>query len=191
LKFRALGSAAIAIGMAAALGIVQAGSASASEPAWYWVSAHTYTFITSSPAAPDACLDDSNTGPNGKDNLRAFTCNGQAYQKWTVVNYANGWAQLENQATKRCLDYSLSSGLRTFSCEQKSFDGGWQKWALVDRYTAGGSLQAVLKSAIKQENGTNTCIDISAEYGDVGFPCSGARQDYGYQGWHVYDDSVG
>ncbi|QUQ64481.1 RICIN domain-containing protein [Kutzneria sp. CA-103260] len=168
-----------------------ASPASAATSAQYWQSAHTYYFISWSPDAPDSCLDDSNTGPNGTDNLRAFTCNGQAWQNWTVIDYANGWAQLENQATKRCLDYSLGSGLRTFPCYQNSFNGGWQQWALVNRTTASGGAEQVLKSAINQENGANTCIDVSSAYGTVGLPCGGIRQDAGYQGWSVMDDTFG
>lgn len=190
MKFRTLGYAAAAVGMAAALGITQAGSASASNGR-YWISAHSYTFVTWSPSAPDECLDDSNTGPNGKDNLRVFTCNSQVFQRWTVVNLANGWAQLENEATGRCLDYSLSSGVRTFPCGLENFDGGWQKWALVDRYdSGGGGIGQVLKSAINQDSGTNTCLDISLD-GVLGLPCSGARQDYGYQSWSVVDNTPG
>ncbi|WP_042365137.1 RICIN domain-containing protein [Streptacidiphilus neutrinimicus] len=183
----AMTAATVAIAGAATIGL--AGSASASNGN-YWISGHTYVFVTWSPAAPDECLDDSNTGAGGRDNLRTFTCNSQSYQDWTVVNISNGWAQLENGATHRCLDYSIGD-LRTFPCYANSFNGGWQKWALVNRTTAGGGAEQVLKSAINQNDGSNTCIDISAQYGLVGLTCSGARQDYGYQGWTAVDQTPG
>ncbi len=81
-------------------------------------------------------------------------------------------------------------GVRRAGCRRDlPFNGGWQKWLLVNRTTASGGAEQVLRSAINQADGTSTCIDLSAAYGLVGFPCSGARQDYGYQGRTAIDNT--
>ncbi|MDH6708874.1 hypothetical protein P3T27_005620 [Kitasatospora sp. MAA19] len=202
MKLRTLGSAATAIALAAGLGMANVGTAdagtadlgtahaSASTRAYYWMSAHTYTFVSWSPDAGDSCLDDSNNG-DGTDNLRAFTCNGMAWQKWKVTEYANGWAQLMNLATGRCLDYSNDGnhfGLRTYECNGPSFNSGFQQWAMVNRYTAAGAYESVLKSGRWEEDNTDMCLDVS-NVGTRGYPCNGPSQDSGYQGWTVLDQT--
>lgn len=74
------------------------------------------------------CLDDSNAY-----GLRAYPCNGSAYQKWqsliteTNLDHWRYWigapAGLRNHLTNRCLDDS-SLGLRTFGCNGTVF----QRW---------------------------------------------------------------
>lgn len=194
MRLRTIGMTAAAMTIAAGLGIAGSGTANASTTVDYLLAGHTYTFITWAPGVQDSCLDDSNY-TDGKDNLRAFTCNEMTYQKWTVIDYANGWVQLRNQATNRCLDYSNDSnhfGLRTFTCGTDNFTAGWQRWALVNRTTASGGDEDVLKSANTWDPPYGSqCVDVSMEAGTRAYPCNGASQDAGYQGWTVLDVTYG
>ena len=110
-----------------------------------------------------------------------------SYQQWQVITLANGWAQLKNLATNRCLDYSQGAGLRTYPCNPWSFSDGFQEWALIERVNAAHQTHTVLKSGRWQEDGRDMCVDVSLGAGTRGFPCNGGSQDAGYQAWTTYD----
>jgi hypothetical protein len=188
MNLRTLGSAAAAIGLAAGISLTQAAGAYAGAPVYYWQNGHTYEFISWSPDPTGTCLDDSNTGTGGSDNLRAFACNSTGYQRWTVSQTDGEWAQLTNDATNRCLDLSIQNGtplLRTFGCNDASFDNGYQAWELVNRTAPDGGAEAVLESGLNG-GAADLCVDVST-YGTRGFPCNGASQDNGYQSWTPVD----
>ena len=182
MNLRRLGTAA-AITMSLGLGLATAGTAQAStsRPANYFTSNITYVFHSWSPQIGDGCLDDSNTGANGGDNLRTFSCNGQSYQEWKVLDFSNGWAQLQNQATGRCLDYSPGL-LRTYPCNGPSFDNWYQAWTVVNRFSSSGAYEQVIKSGYASAGNGNICLDAS-NLGTRGYACNGASQDSGFQGW--------
>ncbi|MFD9124560.1 ricin-type beta-trefoil lectin domain protein [Kitasatospora sp. NPDC059571] len=188
MKLRALGSATAALALALGLAVAGTGTATAESQTTNWTNGHVYRFISLSPDYYHAstCLDDSGTSPSGF--LRNWTCNGQDYQQWKVIALSNGWAQLKNVHTGRCLDYSHAYHLRTYVCNGPSFTGGWQGWAMINR-TVSGQSQQVLKSATN-EDPTSMCVDISSGGGTRGYACNGASQDAGYQSFWAMDESV-
>lgn len=187
MRLRALGSATAALAMALGLAVANTGTATAEAQASNWTYGHVYRFISMSPDYyhSSTCLDDSGSSPSGY--LRNFTCNGQNYQQWKVTALNNGWAQLKNVNTGRCLDYSHAYQLRTYVCNGPSFTGGWQGWAMINRSAFNGS--QVLKSATN-EDPSSMCVDISSGGGTRGFACNGSSQDAGYQSFWAEDDSI-
>jgi len=182
MNLRRLGTAA-AITMTLGFGLATTGTAQAStlHAANYSGSNIPYQSRSGSPQIGDGCLDDSNTGPNGGDNLRTFTCNGQSYQDWKVLDFSNGWAQLQNQATHRCLDYSPGL-LRAYPCNDPSFDNWYQAWTVVNRFSSTGAYEQVIKSGYASAGNGNICLDAS-NLGTRGYACNGPSQDSGFQGW--------
>lgn len=89
------------------------------------------------------------------------------------------------------MDDSLDSGhadgnlLRGFPCYANSYNGGWQKWRIVNRYTANGAYQQVLQNV-----STGRCLDDSTNSDGSdnlrAYPCNGPSQDGGWQGWDLY-----
>jgi hypothetical protein len=55
--------------------------------------------------ATGGCLDHNNI-----DGVRAYPCNGGAWQQWSVHVWGDSTRQLRNVATGKCLDYSELGG---------------------------------------------------------------------------------
>ncbi|SOE24992.1 Ricin-type beta-trefoil lectin domain-like [Streptomyces sp. OK228] len=185
----ALGGVAVATGTAAA-------GVGVNTDHWqvehdYWIGPNDNT---------NRCVDDS-IDPNSKDGnlLRGFPCYQNSYsggwQKWHVISVdPNGYAQLKNMSTGLCLDDSNGGPngtelLRGYSCNGGSYDGGWQKWKIVNRNT--GTSPSYYQQVLQNAN-TGRCLDDSdAGNGGSdllrGYPCNGGSQDGGWQGWYIYD----
>lgn len=162
---------------AANAGTVQAtGSAAQASPSPWYILKNLAT---------GRCLDDSGASQSA-DLLRGYPCNSSSWQAWRTIQIdSNSFEQLQNQATGRCLDWSPQYGLRGFTCYPESFDGGWQAWYYVNRPLPGGNWEDVFLNGY-QANG-NYCLDDSGSTPSTdllrGYPCNGASQDAGYQGW--------
>ncbi|MEV8378865.1 RICIN domain-containing protein [Kribbella sp. NPDC056861] len=104
-------------------------------------------YIVPKNKATNKCLDDS-----FEFNLRTFECNGQRYQRWTVIVRTIGIVTLINQATGRCLDDSGTYGLRSFECNE----GEYQLMAVNDSGGNGYSIKGVQ---------TRLCADDSKQFG--------------------------
>lgn len=186
----------IAAAVTLAAGLSLAGAASAhAAPAWSWQAGHTYVLKSLSPDVSGTCMQDADepTTYHGHsvDWVRNVPCNSyDTSQRWQVVTYANGWANLENVRDSRCLDYSQEYGLRGFGCYTTSFAGGWQQWRLVTRWH-NGQIQAVLENGRYQEDQANMCADLSLRFGLRGYPCNGPSQNSGYQAWIIDDVTPG
>ena len=175
---RRLTGAAAAIGLMVGLGIAGTGTAQASSRWTYWALGYDYGAQS---WYNGNCLDDS-----AQFGLRTYPCNGGVWQKWRVINLDNlGYAQLQNQSTLNCLDWSPQYGLRTFPCYANSFNGGWQKWMMVNRTMPSGpqGFESVLLNGYP--NSPNQCLDNS-QFGVRGYACNGPSQDAGYQGWSLF-----
>lgn len=186
---RAVAMTAATIALATGAAVASAGTAQAYGNTGTWDYGYNYALHS---WYNDQCLDDSNTGPNGTDNLRMFPCYASSYtngyQKWQVIQLQYGnYAQLKNMATGRCLDWSPNI-LRTYPCNDYSYNAGYQKWPIVNRYTANGQLEQVLRNEfLPTSTSSYTCLDDSV-YGVRGYPCNGTSQDDGYQGWNIWHE---
>jgi hypothetical protein len=100
------------------------------------------------------CIDDSFAY-----GLRAFPCNGLAFQTFDVIPQPDGRWVLRNRATARCIDDSLAYGLRAFPCNNLSFQ------AFAPRKEPAGFYELRNKA-------TGRCIDDSYAYGLRAFPCN-------------------
>jgi hypothetical protein len=103
----------------------------------------------------DRCIDDSLAY-----GLRAFLCNGLAFQTFDTITQADGSWALKNQATNRCIDDSLAYGLRAAPCNGLAFQ------AFAHYLEPAGFHE--LRNKV-----TGRCIDDSFAYGLRAFPCNG------------------
>ncbi|WEP00501.1 hypothetical protein A6P39_004305 [Streptomyces sp. FXJ1.172] len=177
---RAIARTAATVALVGGTALTGTSTAHAASNPFAWYMGYSYTFAS---WYDQGCLDDSDAY-----GLRSYPCNTPSiengYQKWKVINWSSGYAQLQNQATGRCLDWSPGAGLRTFPCYADSFTGGWQEWKWVNRTTADGRQEEVLQNGRWQDGEAWQCLDDSA-YGVRGYPCNGPSQDNGYQGWNI------
>ncbi len=70
----------------------------------------------------------------------------------------------QNRSTTRCLDDSAQFGLRTFYCNNMSY----QQWRVTVQTTT-------VNEVVFRNVNTDKCIDDSFEFGLRTFPCNGLR----------------
>lgn len=106
------------------------------------------------------CIDDSRT-----HGLRANTCNGTNYQKFSVTKLANKSFVIRNIKTGRCLDDSVTYHLRGNACNNLIY----QQWTVHTASVVGASV------TLKNRK-TGWCIDDSKAHNLRTYPCKNVKR---------------